>query len=104
MDKNTQRELFIIEEYAESENSVYYLIRKLQDMLNSRLYKVLPDEIIPAPVPATTDSRPKCHSAQEAWKKIAATVNQRRSWNMDGWQQTKIQKMMLLIPKSTSLN
>ena len=88
MDKNTPRELFIIEEFVESEDTAYYLIRKLQNTLNSRLYKVLPDEIIPAPVPATTDSRPKRHAAQEARKKIAATVNtvyQVKKKSKHGW-------------------
>ena len=47
--KNTPRDLFIIEDTITTRDVLYYLIRKLQSTLRPRLYKVLPDELIAAP-------------------------------------------------------
>ena len=53
--KNSPRELYIIEDREDG----YFLIRKLKQRLRSKLYRALPDEMIPAPsTPPTTINPP----------------------------------------------
>ena len=85
--KISPRDTYIIEDIEESKNSLFYLIRKVQSSLRSRLYKALPDELIAAPTTSLQDpststpfiqtnlGRSKRSAAIEAQKRIAATAN-----------------------------
>ena len=94
LDKNTPRDLYIVEEIMNEKKVFYFLIRKLQSSLHPRLYKVLADELIAAPffntssLDDTTPSKsppepsipikskpPTRKAARIAREKIAATIN-----------------------------
>ena len=98
--KTKPRETFIIEKLADDNESEHLLIRKLNQSLRPKLYKILPDELIPTETKVMHSPRPQRKSKHDANVKIKACVNVinpkkcNASLNMVGLKVTKSPKTM----------
>ena len=86
-DKNTPRELYIIEDKDEK----HFLIRKMNNRLRDRLYRALPDELILAPDSHDNNSaitpagRPLRHAARKAHGLLTLNQLPARKKILHGW-------------------